>query len=52
MYLLLYATGGRPHVLVLNDSSNHLDSETLDSLAAAMESFQGGCHGVPQSRDS
>lgn len=30
-----------PHVLVLDESSNHLDLETLDSVAAAMEKFQG-----------
>lgn len=30
-----------PHVLVLDESSNHLDLETLDSLAAALNAFQG-----------
>jgi ATPase subunit of ABC transporter with duplicated ATPase domains len=30
-----------PHVLVLDESSNHLDLETLDSLAVALENFQG-----------
>ncbi|KAG7340898.1 ABC transporter [Nitzschia inconspicua] len=30
-----------PHVLVLDESSNHLDLETLDSLAAALQAFEG-----------
>jgi ATPase subunit of ABC transporter with duplicated ATPase domains len=30
-----------PHVLVLDESSNHLDLETLDSLAEALKEFQG-----------
>ena len=30
-----------PHVLILDESSNHLDLETLDSLAVALNAFQG-----------
>jgi ATPase subunit of ABC transporter with duplicated ATPase domains len=30
-----------PQVLILDESSNHLDLETLDSLAAALHVFQG-----------
>jgi ATP-binding cassette, subfamily F, member 3 len=30
-----------PHVLILDESSNHLDLETLDNLAAALHAFHG-----------
>lgn len=30
-----------PHLLILDESSNHLDLETLDSLAVALRKFEG-----------
>mmetsp|Transcript_21119 Transcript_21119/g.39446 ORF Transcript_21119/g.39446 Transcript_21119/m.39446 type:complete len:197 (+) Transcript_21119:2-592(+) len=30
-----------PHVLFLDESTNHVDIETLDSMAAALNSYQG-----------
>lgn len=32
----------RPHVLVLDEPSNHLDIEAMDALASALNEFQGG----------
>lgn len=31
-----------PHILVLDEPSNHLDIEAMDALADALKSFQGG----------
>ncbi|KAI9759096.1 MAG: hypothetical protein M4579_002613 [Chaenotheca gracillima] len=31
-----------PHILVLDEPSNHLDIEAMDALASALKSFQGG----------
>ncbi|KAK5653340.1 hypothetical protein OQA88_9031 [Cercophora sp. LCS_1] len=31
-----------PHILVLDEPSNHLDIEAMDALAAALKEFQGG----------
>jgi ATP-binding cassette subfamily F protein 3 len=31
-----------PHILVLDEPSNHLDIEAMDALAAALNEFQGG----------
>ena len=33
---------GRPHILVLDEPSNHLDIEAMDALAAALRRFAGG----------
>ncbi len=30
-----------PHLLILDESTNHLDLETLDALAAALKAYQG-----------
>ncbi|KAF8474647.1 P-loop containing nucleoside triphosphate hydrolase protein [Kalaharituber pfeilii] len=32
----------RPHILVLDEPSNHLDVEAMDALSAALNEFQGG----------
>ena len=32
----------RPHILVLDEPSNHLDIEAMDALAAALRAFGGG----------
>jgi ATP-binding cassette, subfamily F, member 3 len=31
-----------PHILVLDEPSNHLDIEAMDALATALRKFQGG----------
>jgi ATP-binding cassette subfamily F protein 3 len=31
-----------PHILVLDEPSNHLDIEAMDALALALQQFQGG----------
>jgi ATP-binding cassette, subfamily F, member 3 len=31
-----------PHILVLDEPSNHLDIEAMDALAQALRNFQGG----------
>jgi ATPase subunit of ABC transporter with duplicated ATPase domains len=31
----------QPHLLVLDESTNHLDLETLDALSSALDSYQG-----------
>jgi ATP-binding cassette subfamily F protein 3 len=31
-----------PHILVLDEPSNHLDTQGLDALADALKAFQGG----------
>src|SRR5438034_10740506 len=31
-----------PHILVLDEPSNHLDIEAMDALADALKNFQGG----------
>lgn len=40
---LCFATvlADEPHLLILDESTNHLDLETLDALAAALKAFQG-----------
>jgi ATP-binding cassette subfamily F protein 3 len=32
----------RPHILVLDEPSNHLDVEAMDALSDALRNFQGG----------
>ena len=32
----------QPHVLVLDEPSNHLDIEAMDALSDALRSYQGG----------
>lgn len=32
----------KPHVMVLDEVSNHLDTDTIDSLIIALGNFQGG----------
>lgn len=32
----------QPHILVLDEPSNHLDIEAMDALATALQEFQGG----------
>lgn len=31
-----------PHILVLDEPSNHLDMEAMDALSLALQNFQGG----------
>ena len=31
-----------PHILVLDEPSNHLDIEAMDALSSALRSFEGG----------
>ena len=31
-----------PHILVLDEPSNHLDIEAMDALSTALQQFQGG----------
>jgi ATP-binding cassette subfamily F protein 3 len=31
-----------PHILVLDEPSNHLDIEAMDALSTALDAFQGG----------
>lgn len=31
-----------PHILVLDEPSNHLDIEAMDALSSALRAFQGG----------
>jgi ATP-binding cassette subfamily F protein 3 len=31
-----------PHILVLDEPSNHLDIEAMDALSVALQQFQGG----------
>ena len=33
---------GNPHILVLDEPSNHLDIEAMDALSLALKNFQGG----------
>jgi ATP-binding cassette subfamily F protein 3 len=35
-------TNSNPHLLVLDEPSNHLDLETLDALAESINEFKGG----------
>jgi ATP-binding cassette subfamily F protein 3 len=35
------ALANAPHLLLLDESSNHIDMETLDSLSAALRAFRG-----------
>lgn len=39
---LAVITFQRPHILIMDEPSNHLDLESLDSLIMALNSFQGG----------
>ena len=32
----------RPHILLLDEPSNHLDIETIEGLAQSLTTFQGG----------
>ena len=32
----------KPHILVLDEPSNHLDIEAMDALSSALNRFQGG----------
>src|SRR5436190_6046149 len=32
----------KPHILVLDEPSNHLDIEAMDALSTALQQFQGG----------
>lgn len=32
----------QPHLLFLDESTNHVDLETLDSMSAALKAYQGG----------
>ena len=40
---LCFATvlADQPHVLLLDEATNHIDLETLDSLAEALRAFKG-----------
>lgn len=40
-----------PHVLILDEPSNHLDSDSLESLAAAVQKFQGAVVMVSHNQD-
>ncbi len=33
----------KPHILLLDEPTNHADLEMIDSMAAAIKSFSGGC---------
>lgn len=35
-------TGNNPHILILDEPSNHLDIETIETLASALKKFTGG----------
>src|ERR1700733_3025139 len=39
-FVCLYLTN--PHILVLDEPSNHLDIEAMDALSTALQQFQGG----------
>lgn len=39
---LAVITFQRPHILIMDEPSNHLDLESLDSLIMPLNSFQGG----------
>lgn len=32
----------QPHILLLDEPSNHLDIETIEGLAQSLNTFQGG----------
>ena len=40
---LCFATvlADEPHILILDESTNHVDLETLDSMSAALNVYQG-----------
>jgi len=48
---LACATWTKPHLLALDEPTNYLDQETVDSLARALRNFRGGVLVVTHSRD-
>merc|ERR550534_1576208 len=45
------ATWTKPHLLALDEPTNYLDQETVESLARALRNFRGGVMVVTHSRD-
>merc|ERR1711933_48232 len=45
------ATWTKPHLLALDEPTNYLDLETIESLARALKNFRGGVVVVTHSRD-
>lgn len=45
------ATWTKPHLLALDEPTNYLDQETVESLARALKNFRGGVVVVTHSRD-
>jgi len=48
---LACATWTKPHLLALDEPTNYLDQETVESLARALRNFRGGVVVVTHSRD-